>query len=219
MKRMFMGGGAIVGITAFLMVSCIPEGDRKLGIPYRAQNSFNYCAAATILMWRLYDGLPEVSQSTIFNWMGGVGCSTQPNIAAAVNYFTNTRDAYWDYGNGTKYREMAARQITAFDRQTPSIVAYQRNHAAVVNGGSWHVEGQYRVWDNIYLHDPDPAAGKNLYLAAGDWIYAFCPPGAAFCDQIISDGATWDWQVHYSNYGDSVKIYGWDKDFGGPRVY
>lgn len=203
--------------TALIAGSCIPL-NSKLNIPYRSQQSFNYCTPTTVLMWRLYDGLPSISQATIFNWMGGTGNTNQVNVASAVNYFTNTRDAYWDSGNYNTYREMAARQITAFDRSVPSIVVINYDHTVIVNGGSWHTQGTYRVWDDVFVHDPDPYWGANRYFSAGSWIYAFCPPSSRFCDQIISSGATYDWYLNYTDYS-NAKIYGWDRDLGGPVQY
>ncbi|HYU33454.1 MAG TPA: hypothetical protein VEW48_14960 [Thermoanaerobaculia bacterium] len=211
------GAGALLLAAGLVAGSCIPQ-DHKLNIPYRAQEQFNYCTPAAVLMWRLYDGLVTVSQTTIFNWMGGTGNTNQINVANAVNYFTNTRDAYWDSGSPTTYRQMAARQITAFDRSIPSIVVINYDHVVIVNGGSWHTDPNYRVWDEVFAHDPDPFWGANRYFSAGSWIYSFCPPGNRYCDQIISSGATYDWSTNYTTYNDT-KIYGWDHDLGGPLPY
>ena len=206
--------GVVFGAIAAI-ISCIPQSGYKLNIPYRSQEQYNYCTGAAILMWRLYDGLPAVSQTSIINWMGGPGCTNQINVANAVNHFTNTRDAYWDHGPSTAYKDLAARQITAFDRRTPSIVVINYDHVVVLNGGTWHTSGSTRVWDEVFVHDPDPFWGANRYFSAGSWIYAFCSPGLAFCDQIISQGATYDWQLNLNQFRDT-KIYGWDRDLGGP---
>lgn len=151
--------------------------------------------------------------------MGGTGCTTAPNVTAAVNHFTMTRDAYWDYASYNEHHALLTRQITAYAGQTPSIVVVNSNHTVVVTGGSWHSEGSYKIWDSVYAHDPDPAYGANRYFSAGNWIRAFCPEGASFCDQIVSREASSDWAYYMQAYGGDVRAYGWDHNLGGPRQY
>lgn len=54
-------------MAIFLLSGCLPEGPNTLSIPYRSQEQYNYCASASILMWRLYHGLTPVSQASIHN--------------------------------------------------------------------------------------------------------------------------------------------------------
>src|SRR5947209_3000623 len=139
---------AVLGLLSALLFSGCnlqPDVGSTLGVPYRSQEQFNYCTPASVLMWRRYDGLPEVSQTTIFNWMGGTGSTNQIRVAQAVNAFTYTRDAYWDNAPSSDYKSMAARQITAFSTGTPSIVVVRYDHTGVINGGQYHVQGQYKV--------------------------------------------------------------------------
>lgn len=82
-------------------------------MPHRQQIQFNYCVPASILMWRLWDGLPEISQDTIWTWLGGPPC-TPEEVPPGVNHFTNTYDAVLDevYGpSTTEWEELFARQI------------------------------------------------------------------------------------------------------------
>ena len=102
------------------LVACnIPEDEAvKLGVPYRGQEQFNYCAAANVQMWRLYHGYPSVSQQSIFNWMGnlpGACGSNQLGIEGALRHFTDAFDATWIIMNNNLgvYDKMAAQQITS----------------------------------------------------------------------------------------------------------
>lgn len=200
-----------------LWSGCIPAGqDLRLPIPFRTQEQFNYCVPATVLMWRLYDGLPAVSQNSIFNWLGGN--TNQIQAANAVNHFTHTHDAYWDGGSSSDYREMGARQITAFERQYPSIAVIHTDHTVVLTGGKYHMEGNYKVWDYVRVHDPDPNfGGKHMQWSAGQWLSMFCGRGQTYCDQIVSDLAVDGWYQNMASHIDTFRVYGWDQDLGGPR--
>jgi len=165
-------------------------------------------------MWRLYDGLPAVSQTSIFNWMGGAGCVNQRTATDAVNYFTRTHDAYWDQGSSSNYREMVSRQITAFDRQFPTMAVIRGNHAVVLTGGKYHIEGGLRIWDFVRMHDPNPYYGSHIKWTASDWMYMFCGAGQSYCDQIVSRIAVDGWYQNMSLYAEGTRIYGWDHDIG-----
>jgi hypothetical protein len=97
--------------------------DYQLGVPYRQQEQYNYCVPASVLMWRLYDGLPAVSQTTIYNWLGGQACNPT-GVPSALSHFTNTFDTYLDVvfsPSQLDREELVARQITAEDGRTPVI--------------------------------------------------------------------------------------------------
>jgi Peptidase_C39 like family len=179
--------------------------DVKLGVPYRGQdpNSFG-CGPASVLMWRLYDGLPEISQQTIGDWMGGTSCGvSQQDIADAVNHFTLTSDAYWDLAGDVEYEAFFSRQITSLDTGVPVIAILDGGlHAGVVNGGKWHVNanGDYQ-WDYVYFHDP--ATFANDYYSANLWQNVNCPAGST-CEQIASYGASAAWMSNLSTYGNDV---------------
>lgn len=204
-------------LSLFLFSGCISPGDTRLPVPYRFQEEFNYCVPACVLMWRLYDGLPAVSQTSIFNWMGGTGCTNQINTARAVNHFTNTRDAYWDSGDSSNYEEMVSRQVTAFDRGVPSIAVINYDHAVVLTGGKYHQENRYFIWDYVLVHDPNPHNGAHFRFTAGDWLREFCGSGQAYCDQIVSSQAVQGWYSNMVSNMDSIRVYGWDHDLGGPH--
>lgn len=217
MKR-FRLYSALLGLL--VLTGCIPSGSPiKLGVPYRAQERYNYCTAASISMWRLYDGLPERSQTYIFNWMGGQGCTTQFAAADAVSFFTNSgADAYWDNDSSANSDRMAARQITSIDAGIPVMVVVRYDHTGVLNGGKWHEMGASYVWDYVYFHDPDPRYGANVYFAANHWLDQFCPSSQTSCDQIISAAATAAWWNNYLTYRSSVVTYG-ESRTEGPPVY
>jgi hypothetical protein len=185
--------------------------DYRLGVPYRQQEQDDYCVPASVLMWRLYDGLPAVSQTTIYNWLGGQACNPT-DVPSAVSYFTNTFDTYLDIvfsPSQLDREELVARQITAEDRQTPviAIVGSARDHVGVINGGRYTKQGSYYEWEFLYFHDPKPG-GQNSYYSARQWMDFFCRTGYGYCGQILSASAASGWQNYYSSYGDSVLLYG-----------
>lgn len=184
----------------------------KLGVPYRSQapNSLD-CGPASILMWRLYDGLPEISQSTIGSWMGGTSCgSTEQNIANAVNHFTGTHDAYVDNdGNFYPYREnFFSRQITSIDNAVPVIANIGGFHVGVLNGGKWRsLSGGRYEWIYVYVHDPQTVA--NDYYESSIWTAVNCPSGSDTCAQIVSSSAIAGWQTNQSTFGNYVIVRGY----------
>lgn len=200
-------------VGCVLLLGCGSGGQNRdvhLGVPYRAQAPGSMdCGPASVLMWRLYDGLPEVSQTSINQWMGGSSCGfNEPTIAAAVNYFTYTHDAYADYEGLEFAEDFFSRQITSIDNSTPVIPVINSFHAGVINGGKWKklTNGKYE-WDYVYVHDPLTFA--NDYYVAGDWLYTNCPLGSDTCAQVVSSGATFGWQGNYSTYGTRTRVYGY----------
>jgi len=160
-------------------------------------------------MWRLYDGLPEISQSTIANWMGGTSCgSSEQSIANAVNHFTGTSDSYVDI-DGLFYREnFFSRQITSIDNAVPVIAILDSFHAGVLNGGKWRsLSGGRYEWIYVYVHDPQTVA--NDYYDAAIWTFVNCPNGSDTCVQIVSSGATAGWQANQSAFGNYVIVRGY----------
>lgn len=194
--------------------------DVKLGVPYRAQapDSFD-CGPASVLMWRLYDGLSEISQQTIANWMGGSSCGVTPDaIADAVNNFTHTHDAYVDLAGDVEYRKFFSRQITSIDNRVPVIPIIDGGlHAGVLNGGKWHdnAEGEHQ-WDYVYFHDPQTVA--NDYYSGDAWKDTNCPLGSA-CEQIASFNASEAWLYNLNTYGDDVVLGGGGGGAGGGGPY
>lgn len=212
-------GCALLGST--LLAGCggtIPEDENvNLGIPYREQDQFNYCVPAAIQMWRLYDDLPNVSQATIFNWLGGAPCEPD-EVPDGVDHFTNTNDAYLDLQNATvtQRKQMIARQVTSYNNSRPviAVVYPSRDHVGVINKGKYVDEGDYWTWDWIRLHNPDPFYGANQYHGAQTWIETFCDIGFAYCAQIASSSATAGWSSNQSTYEPYLAIYGG----GGPPI-
>lgn len=198
------------GLAACLL-ACILEPDlgEKLGVPYRAQESFNYCAAASVLMWRLYDGLPEISQTSIYQYMQSSYCaSNQAAVRDAVNHFTNTHDAVWDLDLSQHYDRLVSRQVTAFSAGLPVLPVVDYDHMGVLNGGKYHEDGPYEVWDFVYFHDPDPAVGANRKIFSSSWMDTFCPIYLSDCDQIVSSSAVQSWYSFYQSYAESVRLTG-----------
>lgn len=196
-------------LLANLLVGCNLPRDQgiKIGVPFRFQDSFNHCGAASVLMWRAADDLQEVSQQSIWDWMSSAypACgSNQAGIEAAVRHFTvSGSDAYWDHGDDTQYESMISRQITSMDNGVAVIAVVDFNHTGVLNGGKWHREGSYNIWDFVYFHDP--ARGSNRQYQATEWMRDwFCPAYWGSCDQILSISASGDWISNLALYGDKV---------------
>lgn len=204
-----------------LLVSALPLGGcnigaseyYEVGVPYREQERSDYCVPASVLMWRLYDRLSDIPQSTIYNWLGGRACNPT-DVPRAVNHFTNTFDAYLDVvfaPSDLDREEMIARQITSLDRLSPviAIVGSRRDHVGVMNGGKYSRQGSYYQWDFVYFHDPAPG-GRNTYYTAQNWIQRFCDSYYSYCGQILSVNAAKNWDSYYASYGGSILIYGGD---------
>jgi hypothetical protein len=211
MKR---SGLAVILVMSCLAVTCgLPEEQGiKIGVPFRQQENFNYCAATSVQMWALYDGAPAVSQDTIFNWMRSYSSGCGSNLAGvkeAVGRFTNTFDAYIDleYNSGTAYEDMAARQVTAIESSTPVIAVANNDHTVVLNGGKWHAESASNIWDFVYIHDPGFSSG-NTKISAADWLELFCPGYVFSCSQVASWSSVAGWEFNLVTYGPWVEIRG-----------
>ena len=199
-------------------VSCTfgGPGGFKLFVPYVKQAQSNYCTAASVLMWRLYRGEGGVSQTDIFNWEGGAGCTTILRVAQAVVYFTGV-DAYWDYDSDSAYYKLVSRQIASVAYGEPVIPVVRFNHTGVIDGGQWEQPSAYYVWDFVYFHDPDyNVGGPDLYIGATDWLQYFCPAGAGRCDQVVSATAVAGWEQDLATYGPNVRVSGGGRSGGGP---
>lgn len=193
-------------VIGLISTACgaVSSGDVKIGVPYHAQAEGTLdCGPASVQMWADYDynGIYP-SQQEIASWMGGT-CSgaSEDGIAAAVNQFTRTDDAFWDFDSPGNAEAFMARQITSIDNYAPVIAIIDFNHAGVVNGGSWHDEGTWYQWDYTYFHDP--AVRANDYYPSAHWIDVNCPPGQ-ICSQIISSIMTQGWVTNQNSYGDQV---------------
>jgi len=169
-------------------------------------------------MWRLYHGLPEISQQTIGDFMGGTSCGgvTASSIAQAVNRYTLTSDAFWDLGSQFDTSSFLSRQITSIDVGIPVIGLIEGGlHAGVVNGGKWHTNANGdRQWDYVYFHDP--LAFENVYYVADSWIATICPDA---CGQVISSSAVAGASANLSTYGSSIVIGGGGGSNGSPKPY
>jgi hypothetical protein len=199
----------------------------KIGVPYRAQELFqwDYCGPASVQMWLLYDGRPFVSQSTIYNFMGGSGSGVSPDaLAQAVSRYTWTSDAFVDYAGGagdpeTIRRKFFARQITAIDNDDPVMpIADGGYHTGILNGGKWSdsLDGSYRIWDFVYFHDP--ATFANDYYGAQRWTDYVCG-GITACQQIISAHIVYAAEQNFANYGWTVYPRGGEGPGGEPIPY
>jgi hypothetical protein len=204
----------LFGFLAGSLQGCnLPEDEGiQLGVPYRAQESFNYCGAASVLMWRPYDDPRAViSQASIFDWMSNSwpACgSNQLGLEAAVRHFTFSSgvDAYWDFAPDSAYEEVLSRQISSMDSGVPVIAVVNFDHTGVLNGGKWHAEGNYYVWDFVYFHDPAGLANDKILATA--WMRQFCPGYWGSCDQILSSSASANWKFHIQAYSDRVVAAG-----------
>ena len=176
----------------------------RMGVPFRMQPQGSLdCGPASVQMWIAYDQLPEPSLQEIGQYMGGTSCGvSEQAIADAVNHFTNTHDAYWDFEAYTDYEGFMSRQITSVDNYTPVIPIIVFNHAVVLNGGDWHpLSGLAYQWDFVYYHDPE--VGPNVKRGTYQWRDMNCPPGGV-CEQIISSVASAAWASNLANYSETI---------------
>ena len=98
------------------------EPDYRLGVPYREQVESNFCVPASILMWRLYDGLSPVSQYTIFNTIGGAPCDGLDAARGVTIYTSSGYDAYYDLVYGpteTERDQMISRRSLRSTARSP----------------------------------------------------------------------------------------------------
>lgn len=200
-----------VALNLLWLGGCSLLEDYRIGVPYRRQEQSNYCVPASVLMWRLYDRLPEISQTSIFNWLGGSAC-TADEVPGAVNHFTNTFDTYLDVvlsPSQTETEELTARQVVSLDSRVPviAIVGTARNHVGVINGGKYKKQGDYYQWEFVYFQDPRPF-GEDSYYGARQWLDFFCGAGFSHCGQVVSSAAVTGWEYQYLKYGNYVLIYG-----------
>jgi len=184
-------------------------GAPTLGVPYRAQEQFNYCVPASIAMWRAYDGVPEMSQTQIWNALGGPPC-TGLDAAFGVRQFTSSGiDAFLNTTSPSQRDEFFGRQMTSIDSRVPVmvIVSSFRNHVGIINGGSYYLTGSTEryTWNTVLFHDP--GIGPDQEFDSAGWIAYTCDPSFGYCGQIISDGATFAWDFHVQAYGSSIDLY------------
>lgn len=214
LQTLLLAGSVVTGPLLLMGCGGILEQtpDYTMGVPYRAQEQYNYCVPASILMWRLYDGLPEVSQTTIFNAIGGAPCDGLDAADGVALYTTSGSDVYYDllYTPTEHERDqLIARQITSIDRAVPVIaVAPRKNHVGVINGGKYIDMGTHVQWEFLYFHDPDSRIGADRKYSGGDWLSAFCEVFDSRCAQVISGYASSGWQAHFDEFSDSVSVYG-----------
>lgn len=193
-----------------------------LGVPYRQQFQldWDYCGPANVLMWRLYNGYSDISQQTIYDWMGVGGTGTSPEeIRDALVHWANVSWADFDRVacDGGPYDEreiIAARQITSVDNDEPVIVIVESGfHSVLIDGGDWHYDSStgLDVWDVTYIHDPAEVAGDHP-LTAGEWIDQFA--SGYTCEQVFDESAVGNTGYNLETYGNQVVAYGYD----GPRI-
>lgn len=207
--------GVALGICAFLLLaatSCtIGPGQSDsvtLRVPYRQQEQWDYCGAASVLMWRLYNGQSELPQNEIYTWMGGSGSGLYPDaIRDGASYYAGMSDAIVDRAAQDpveSQREFFARQISSIDSNTPVIAIVEVGfHAGVIDGGTWTRDAQtnLNVWNDVYFHDPRGFADRSY--SSAQWM-SHATGGYNSLTQIVSNSATFNWQSNYDAYGDSM---------------
>lgn len=193
--------------------------DIDLNVPYVSQDNNFYCGPASVLMWRLFDRLPSVSQTEIANYMGTTdSCGTfSYRIADGVSHFTASgADAIWDADDYDNRDYFVARQITSIDTSIPVLVVAGSFHAGVIDGGHHHEvsgTGGMHQWDYVYFHDPQ--IGPDRYYEAAAWLDELCTTAGGACEQIISSSATGGWYSNYSEHSDDVIVGGGSGKPGG----
>lgn len=201
----------VLAATPFIMgLSCtIGPGESEavtLGVPYVAQTNGFYCGAASVLMWRQFNGLGAASQDQIYSWMGGANGVDPQAITSATQYWAGTFDAVLDWGTpAPDYKpQFFARQIQSIHNRVPLIPIVEYGyHSGVVNGGTWSKDatGQYNIWQDVYFHDPSGVS--NRYFTSAAW-QSYSLSGGDLYYQVISNSATYGWQNALTTYADSV---------------
>ena len=177
-----------------------------MNVPFRQQPQWDYCGAASVLMWRLKNGGSEVAQSQIYTWMGGAGAGVSPQqIASASRYWAGS-DAILDWGTpDPAYKgPFFAKQIQSIDQRIPVIPIVEGGyHAGVINGGTWgrDANGTLNIWHDVYFHDPKGLA--NRYFSSAAWM-SYSESGYQLYYQVISNGATYGWQNNYGSYSSNT---------------
>ena len=208
-----------LGLGGGCYVSSHP--DVKLGVPHVQQTlpDTGGCGLACVEMWILYDGAPYQTQQDLIDWLGGsIGQCYQgtswDDIALAVRTFTYTgSDCTWEANFNTAYEAHAAKQVQSIDNRVPVIVATMRGqHAEVLNGGKWHSQsGGYRMWDHVYLHDPNRPTG-NRFLSGFDYINEICAVriggSSGYCVHALSSGSIFGWESGLSAADDTLRVRG-----------
>lgn len=186
-------------------------GNLNLGIPYRGQPDLLLCGPTSVLMWRLYDGLVEISPQQLMSFMGCTvthGCSLV-QIQVGVNSYTNTHDAFLDNFGGIGYpddllAEFHARQLQSLSMGNPVIATIEGDsHAVVPNKGNYSTASDgLKRWDFVYVHDPAQSnGGPNVYFSAGAWMNTVG-------HQVVSAAAIQGWTGSLASYG-AVYVRGW----------
>ena len=181
-------------------------------MPYIEQEQANYCVPASIAMWRGYDGLAPVTQTEIWNAIGGAPCDGL-DAAYGVRLFTASGyDAYLDFVGPSQRDAFLARQLTSIDRRVPVIVIVNpwRDHVGVINGGSYQYTASTDryTWNTVLFHDPGYLyGGPDQDWDSGDWANYTCGNSFSHCGQIVSGSASFNWSSHLQGYGYSVDFY------------
>lgn len=162
-------------------------------------------------MWRAYDGLSPVTQTEIFEAVGGAPCDLYDAADGARMFTSSGSDAYPDVVSPSQGEDFLARQLTSIDRAVPVIVIVNpwRDHVVIVNGGSYgynSMDDDY-TWSTVVFHDPDPFVGSNQELNSNEWIEYTCHDTFSHCGQVVSNGASYNWASHTSVYRPQVKLY------------
>lgn len=225
-RQLLLSGGAILLAVIVLSGCNTPPSGVDLNVPFRNQIGWDYCGAANVLMWRLYNGGNEISQSTIYNSMGGAGAGVSPEaIASGVAQYAFVPNAIVDReacddGPYDKRDVIAARQIASVDEREPAVVIVDAGyHAVLINGGDWHEDSStgLDVWDYTYVHDPDDRA--DVYKVAGDWVAWFT--SGYTCEQVVDEYAVGNAGYYLETYGSSVSVRGYSgtRPGGDPIKY
>lgn len=230
MKRPLRVSTYLAGVTLFALASIAAKctitvapgeqtGNLNLNLPYRSQPGGSYlCAPACVLMWRLYDGRPEMSLEQIRDQMGCFPGCWMEDIPNGVNLLTRTYDTQlegWEDGQGAFLEDLQAwlhaRQLHSLSKGVPVIAVIGSWHAVLPNKGNYAtaMDGKKR-WDTVYVHDPEPSGGPNRYWIAGNWMNLVQY-------QVISAGALMGWDASFATHG-GVHVRGWWGTRNGPYI-
>lgn len=187
-------------------------GNLDLHVPFVFDEDFFLCVPSSILMWRLYDGLPTTSKIGIANSVGCnwqyVGCTTQEAVSGVRLFTVTGRDAYLDdYGGigdpDTLLAEYASREITSMVNGVPVLgIVNGASHAVVITSGNYTTRSDgLKQWDWVYVNDPSDSPGYTKY-SAGAWLNISVY-------HVISNTAKNGWQGNFSTWAPRTTVRGW----------
>jgi hypothetical protein len=212
-------------LLLIMLVGCpggSPSDELILNVPHCQQTKINYCAVASILMWRQYDGLlPDLTQDQIGGLINVGELGTSPaSVVAGVCVLTNSDNAEMvaihDYLPGAQ-GDLVSACIEGVDNYVPSIMPfYYGFHAVVFVGykGRTLKEDGSPLAKYVYINDPETIYAKERITFADLKDFYFTPVDFDYY-VILGDPSFFT----YGTIGHDQFVWNLGTYYGGPSVY